>query len=75
MNGHYVDRFSLMHGIPHQHIWTFAGGLRQDARYTLCACPCDQGRIIAAVCNTENETLIDLNEIEIRLCQPLAALT
>ena len=45
----YVDGVSVTHGSPRQHIWTFAGGLRQDARCTLCACPCDQGSVSAAV--------------------------
>ena len=39
---HYVDGVIVTHGTPHQHIWTFAGGLRQDASCNHCACPCDQ---------------------------------
>ena len=45
----YVDGVSVTHGSPRQHIWTFAGGLRQDGRCTLCACPCDQSSISATV--------------------------
>ena len=44
---YYVDGVSVTHGSFRQHIWTFAGGLRQDGRCNLCACPCDQGSVSA----------------------------
>jgi len=47
IENNYVDGVSVTHGSPRQHIWTFAGGLRQDARCNLCACPCDQGSVSA----------------------------
>ena len=45
INSTYVDGISLTHGSPHQHIWTFMGGLTGnetiiDGRYN---CPCSPG--------------------------------
>ena len=49
MDSGYVDGVSVTHGNPHQHIWTFAGGLSEDTSYCpQCACPCDSSSAVPA---------------------------
>ena len=42
LNGSYVDGISITHGVPRQHIWTFAAGLAQEQHtysvYQYCYC-------------------------------------
>ena len=41
IDGAYVDGVSLTHGIPRQHIWTFAAGLSERYQTSDISCPCD----------------------------------
>ena len=44
INTFYVDGISVTHGSPHQHIWTFAGGVDEQTTYShCCTCPCVNG--------------------------------
>ena len=47
IDGAYVSGVSLTHGIPRQHIWTFAAGASEDETYYYeKVCPCDTSKNI-----------------------------
>ena len=37
---YYVDGFSITYGSPRKHLWTYAGGVSDNANYPSWNCPC-----------------------------------
>ena len=46
IDGPYVDGISLTYGNPHNHIWTYASGIRTDGTDAVSACPCNIGNTV-----------------------------
>ena len=40
IEGEYVEGLSVTHGMPRNHIWSFAAGISKDGNFPCCNCPC-----------------------------------